>query len=108
MAMINVNRGATSLGAFSEEDVRDGLRTGRFLPTDLGWREGMAAWKPLSQFPELGGVAPPAVPPPQAGATSAVTEMPMPRSGLPWDERQMKEIGRASCRERGEIMGGGG
>jgi hypothetical protein len=40
--MINVNRGATSLGAFSEEDVRDGLRTGRFLPTDLGWREGMA------------------------------------------------------------------
>src|SRR5213075_56844 len=92
MAMINVNRGATSLGAFSEEDVRDGLRTGRFLPTDLGWREGMAAWKPLSQFPELGGVAPPAVPPPQAGATSAVTEMPMPRSGLPWDERQTKGL----------------
>src|SRR5438034_4934442 len=92
MAMINVNRGATSLGAFSEEVVRDGLRTGRFLPTDLGWREGMAAWKPLSQFPELGGVAPPAVPPPQTGATSAVTEMPMPRSGLPWDERQTKGL----------------
>src|SRR5438552_17941432 len=92
MAMINVNRGATCLCAFSEEDVRDGLRTGRFLPTDLGWREGMAAWQPLSQFPELGGVAPPAVPPPQTGATSAVTEMPMPRSGLPWDERQTKGI----------------
>src|SRR5713101_4748147 len=92
MAMIHVNRGATSLGAFSEEDVREGLRTGRFLPTDLGWREGLAAWKPLSQFPELGGVAPPAVPPPQAGATSAVTEMPMPRSGLPWDQRQQKGL----------------
>jgi hypothetical protein len=92
MAMIHVNRGATSLGAFSEEDVRDGLRTGRFLPTDLGWREGMAAWKPLSQLPELGGVAPPAVPPPQTGATSAVMEKPMPRSGLPWDERQTKGL----------------
>src|SRR5438034_4539278 len=105
MAMINVNRGATSLGAFSEEDVRDGLRTGRFLPTDLGWREGMAAWKPLSQFPELGGVAPPAVPPPQAGATSAVTEMPMPRSGLPWDERQTKGLFNAFIETLQMVLG---
>jgi hypothetical protein len=91
MAMINVNRGATSLGAFSEEDVRDGLRTGRFLPSDLGWREGMPGWKPLSQFPEFGAAAP-AAPAPQAGATSAVMEIPMPRSGLPWDERQTKGL----------------
>jgi len=28
MAMIHVSRGATSLGAFSEEEVREGLRTG--------------------------------------------------------------------------------
>jgi hypothetical protein len=91
MAMINVNRGATSLGAFSEEDVRDGLRTGRFLPTDLGWREGMAGWKPLSQFPELGGAAAPGAPRPQAGATSVAPEIPAPRSGLPWERRE--EIG---------------
>jgi hypothetical protein len=89
--MIHVNRGATSFGAISEEDVREGLRTGRFLPTDLGWREGMAAWKPLSQFPEFGGAAAPA-PPPQAGATSAVMEVPSLRSGLPWDERQTKGL----------------
>ena len=62
MAMINVNRGAESLGVFSEEDVRAGLRTGRFAPTDLGWREGMTNWQTLAQFPEfaeaIGAAAP--------------------------------------------------
>src|SRR5260370_26647283 len=86
MAMIHVKRGATSLGAVSEEEVREGLRTGRFAPTDIGWREGMATWQPLSQFPELAAAAP-AAPPPQTGATS---ELAVPRSGLPWDERQTK------------------
>src|SRR6266705_6613498 len=88
MAMIHVNRGATSLGAFSEEEVREGLRNGRFAPTDLGWREGMASWKPLSQFSELEAAAPPA-PPPKIGATS-LSETPIARSGLPWDQRQEK------------------
>ena len=41
MAMIHVNRGATSLGVFSEEEVREGLRTGRFrfLRTSGGAKE---------------------------------------------------------------------
>ena len=66
--MIHVNRGTTSLGVFSEQEVREGLSAGRFAPTDIGWREGMATWQPLSQFPEFGGVAAPAVPPVQPGA----------------------------------------
>jgi hypothetical protein len=86
MAMIHVNRGATSLGAFPEEEVRDGLRTGRFVPTDIGWREGMANWQPLSQFPELGAAAP-AAPPDQISA-GASSEAAAPRSGLPWEHRQ--------------------
>src|SRR5713101_1333604 len=86
MATIHVNRGATSLGAFSEEEVREGLRTGRFAPTDIGWREGMANWQPLSQFPELGETAPGA-PPAQISATSEL-ETPAPHSGLPWEHRQ--------------------
>src|SRR5438093_9653893 len=88
MAVIHVNRGATSLGVFSEEQVREGLRTGRFAPSDIGWREGMANWQPLSQFPELAAAAP-AAPPPQTGATS-ISELAAPHSGLPWDERQTK------------------
>jgi uncharacterized protein DUF4190/uncharacterized protein DUF4339 len=68
MAMIHVNRGTTSLGVFSEQEVREGLSAGRFAPTDIGWREGMASWQPLSQFPEFGGAAAPAVPPVQPGA----------------------------------------
>lgn len=86
MAMIHVNRGATSLGVFSEEEVREGLRTGRFAPGDIGWREGMANWQPLSQFPELGAAAP-AAPPAQIGAVS-MSETAAPRSGLPWENRQ--------------------
>src|SRR5438445_191299 len=88
MAMIHVNRGATSLGAFSEEEVREGLRNGRFAPTDLGWREGMESWKSLSHFSEL-EAAVPAAPPPKIGATS-LSETPIARSGLPWDQRQEK------------------
>lgn len=89
MAMINVNRGAESLGVFSEEDVRAGLRTGRFAPTDLGWREGMTSWQALSQFPEFAeaiGVAPSS-----AGATvapgEAIAVTAVARSGLPWENR---------------------
>lgn len=89
MAMIHVNRGATSLGAFPEEEVREGLRTGRFALSDLGWREGMANWQTLSQFPEFAAAAA-TVPPPPAGATStiAASATPAPGGGLPWDDRQ--------------------
>ena len=86
--MIHVNRGATSLGTFSEEEVREGLRTGRFAPTDLGWREGMANWQPLSQFPDLGGAAPVAPPPQISAASTAATGA--RHTGLPWDERQAR------------------
>ena len=88
MAMIHVNRGATSLGVFSEEEVREGLATGRFAPTDLGWREGMASWQPLSQFPEFAGAPGPAMPPVQAGAVPATGPAVAARSGLPWEHRQ--------------------
>src|SRR5476651_1619715 len=103
MATIHVNRGGTNLGTFSEEEVRNGLRAGRFQATDLGWREGMAAWQPLSQFtefaadiaaaPAAGSAAP--TPPPAPGTPpsrpAAVVATPAPphgaRTGLPWENR---------------------
>src|SRR5205823_8909480 len=97
--MIHISRGASTLGVFSEEEVRDGLRSGRFVPGDLGWREGMTNWQPLSQFAEFretgpaAAATPPPSPPP---VTSTITPAPAPagpeasaaRSGLPWDARQ--------------------
>jgi hypothetical protein len=102
MATIHVNRGATSLGVFPEEQVRESIRAGRFLSTDLGWKEGMPSWQPLSQFAEFAAdfaVASPmaaAAPPPQTPAVatspapSAGSTSVAPRSGLPWDERHSK------------------
>jgi hypothetical protein len=88
MAMIHVNRGTTTLGVFSDDEVREGLTAGRFAPTDIGWREGMATWQPLSQFPEFGAAAGASdVPPVQPGAapiSTAVSERP----GLPWEHRK--------------------
>lgn len=102
MATIHINRGATSMGAFPEEQVRESIRAGRFLPSDLGWKEGMANWQPLSQFAEFAadfqaGTPAPAAPPTQtsgAAPTAAVvaTTSAGPRSGLPWDERQSKGL----------------
>src|SRR6478736_5224051 len=87
MAMIHVNRGTTSLGVFSEQEIREGLSAGRFAPTDIGWREGMANWQPLSQFPEFGGAAAPAVPPVQPSAAPTSTTV-AARTGLPWEHRR--------------------
>src|SRR5213593_1247833 len=87
MAMINVHRGTASLGVFSEVEVCEGLSAGRLAPTDIGWREGMASWQPLSQFPEFGGAAAPAVPPVQPGAAPTLTAV-AGRTGLPWEHRQ--------------------
>ncbi len=99
MATIHVNRGGTSLGTFSEEDVHAGLRSGRFAGTDLGWREGMASWQSLSQFSEFAadipsGAPSPSAPPPPAASTitpasaGSTSETPPTRSGLPWEHRQ--------------------
>ncbi len=93
MANIHIARGETKLGQFSEEEVRDGLRTGRFLPTDLAWREGMASWTALAQFPEFAatGTPPPTEPGaiPEAGVSMTPGVLAVaPANGLPWDRRQ--------------------
>jgi len=97
--MIHVNRGATTLGAFSEEQVREGIRSGRFLASDLGWKEGMANWQPLSQFSEFAQDFPaaasgsaaasptPTPPTPIGQAGGATASSAAARSGVPWERR---------------------
>jgi hypothetical protein len=89
MANIYIARGETKLGDFPEEEVREGLRTGRFTPADLGWREGMTNWAPLAQFPEFAGGETPLAAPgvmPSSDATSGI--LAVAATGLPWDRRQ--------------------
>jgi hypothetical protein len=95
MATFHINRSGTNLGTFSDDEVREGLRSGKFVGTDLGWREGMATWQPLAQISEFAQETAPgaAGPSPQAavgGTTITPGATAAPRSGLPWDERQQK------------------
>src|SRR6478672_2684109 len=100
MATFHINRGGVNLGTFSEDEVRDGFRSGKFFGTDLGWREGMATWEPLAQISEFAQETGPggaASPQPQFTGASTITPMATiaPRSGLPWDDRQQRGILRA-------------
>jgi hypothetical protein len=53
MSKIHISRDRQSLGHFFPGEVAVGLRTGRFLPTDLAWQDPMETWKPLSEFTDL-------------------------------------------------------
>lgn len=62
MAMIHINRNRENLGKFTDQEVADGLKSGRFLPTDLAWQEPMPTWQPLSTFTDLPEANPGGVP----------------------------------------------
>ena len=95
MAMIHVNRSGATLGVFEEEKVREGLSTGEFIGTDLGWMEGMPTWRPLSELEEFPRAAASATTGADGGCRCssgrgsgrcrAVTTA---RTGLPWENRE--------------------
>ena len=92
MATIHVSRSGTTLGIFEEEKIREGLRTGEFIGTDLGWMEGMVSWRPLSELDDFRKAAPAAEP--VAAAAAVMTTSPAilgttpARTGLPWENRE--------------------
>lgn len=47
---IYVHRPEGNLGPYSEFDLRSMVQSGLIQPSELGWQEGMADWKPLSTF----------------------------------------------------------
>jgi Yip1 domain/GYF domain 2 len=73
-----INRAGQNLGTLDSEEVQRGLDSGRYLTADLGWREGMKNWKPLSEFPELRlpRAQVPAVQLPVSGAPQAAPQQP--------------------------------
>jgi hypothetical protein len=100
MAMIHVSRSGAQLGVFDESRVREGLLTGEFIGTDLGWTEGMPTWRPLSELESFRSTPPPPVTPTAAsgpqpsgapsgeplsiGSATTASE----QSGLPWENRE--------------------
>lgn len=88
--MIHVARDGAKLGEFTLEQIQQGLRTGQFRPTDLGWQSGMTDWRPLAEFVvEKPSAAPSSDAVPGVAAISTTpSAAPAPESGLPWERRQ--------------------
>ena len=76
---IHVARNSTQLGVFAPEEIIAGLSSGRFLASDLAWRDGMPAWTPLGDWSEFRGAGVP----PSPGA--AIADAPAV-STIPWEQ----------------------
>lgn len=95
MKRIHIARNRQPLGHFTPEEVTTGLRSGRFMLTDLAWREPMDSWIPLSEFTDLPvsetlEVAPPLpVSPEGFGEREAESPLPTPAGREPaWERRE--------------------
>lgn len=81
---IHIGRSGQQLGAFSLQEIRDGLATGRFLSNDLAWHEGLNDWMPLEALPILQSAPPPTPATPPVPASSApVAAAPAPAYARP-------------------------
>ena len=75
--LIHVARDGRSLGRFDAQEVAEGLLTGRFLATDLGWYDPMPLWLPLSQIEGM----------PAARTPPKLEELPPPQVEPAWERR---------------------
>ena len=76
---IHLSRAGQSLGQFTPEELRGGYTGGKFLPSDLAWRDGMVSWRPLGEvIDELA---------PAGAAAEAATREAQPLAGPPWEFR---------------------
>ena len=73
---IHLARQTVQLGVFAPEEIAAGLASGRFQATDLAWTNGMAAWKPLGEWPEFATAVP----------SSPVDAEPAVASVIPWEQ----------------------
>ena len=49
MSQIHIARHGQSLGSFTEEEIKEGIRSQRFVGEDLSWKAGMSEWLPLKE-----------------------------------------------------------
>ncbi len=78
MSAYLVTRDGQELGSFETAQIQEGLKAGQFLPSDWGWREGMANWQSLT---EIVGTA--AAPQSKAISSPASTPLRNPAASTP-------------------------
>jgi hypothetical protein len=76
---IHVARNSAQLGVFAPEEIQAGLQSGRFLASDLAWRDGMAAWTPLGDWSEFRAAGVPSSP-------ASIPATPTLVSMIPWEQ----------------------
>lgn len=106
MSAIHIARDHKPLGAFPEEEIREGIASGRFVAGDLAWREGMAEWKPLGEMAPLWGME---TPPPSLPAESRAHDATAPgeqtvESGPAWEERESIGLFQAITRTVSAVL----
>jgi hypothetical protein len=87
MALIHIARDHKPVGTVTEEELHDGIFSGKFVSTDLVWREGMSEWKPLGEMAKEWGMETPApalIVPITATSASPDTQ---PGTEPAWEER---------------------
>ena len=101
MGSIHINRNRQSLGQFSDQEVADGLQSGRFRPDDLAWHASMDSWQPLSTFKNL----PPASETPSA-PLPAPNVPPIPTTGAApvWESAEPKPLVPAAVETIKQIL----
>lgn len=75
---IHLNRAGHSLGQFTPDEVRAGYKEGKFVGTDLAWRDGMEVWRPLSEV--IDDIAPDSL-------DTGETKPPVLQDGPAWERR---------------------
>ena len=76
---IHVARSSAQLGVFAPEEIQAGLQSGRFLASDLAWRDGLPAWTPLGDWSEFRAVGVPSSP-------ASIPAAPTLVSMIPWEQ----------------------
>ena len=91
MTAIHIARDHRPFGTISEEEILEGIVSGRFISSDLTWCEGMTEWKPLSEMAIQWGMETPASSPVLATEASVPENDPSiaeEGSGPTWEERE--------------------
>lgn len=71
---VYVHKDDQQLGPFTEEELKEHLKSGKFTKQDLAWKEGLTDWTPLSNILTPAAVLPPAPVLPPVPAESSQAE----------------------------------